>query len=217
VRHPPLIIEIVGVAGTGKSTLYHTLLRRHASQMVGKIRLSRLQYAPLVVGETLPKLWRLVYRSPRGRAARAEQIRKLVYVQVLSQVLERQGSTGMTARILDQGPIHLLTNICELGPLGDLERWWSESLDRWANLLDIVVWLDAPDAVLAERIDSREKQHALKHASFEHAIEFLARSRALHQRTISKLTAGGDATVLCFDTSRDSLDEVVAAVVTALH
>jgi hypothetical protein len=145
----------------------------------------------------------------------------MVYLQALSRILERQDPMRTRFRVMDQGPVYSLTKLCELGlePLTTerLARWWEESLDRWASLLDVIIWLDAPDQVLIERINIRGKRHLLKGARDRDARDVLAQSRARYEYVISRLSTRRQAPeVLRYDTGRQALDEVVNTVISAL-
>lgn len=136
------------------------------------------------------------------------------------RVLGRQASNNGTVIVLDQGPVFKLAWLHELGH-GSLksqafERWWDSTLKQWATLLDVVIWLDAPDTILLERIDARDKVHLVKGKSEQDAFEFLARCRTAYEHVISMLMANSDAPgVLCFNTARESLDQIVDNVLAA--
>ena len=212
-------MEVIGPPGAGKTTLYRALLSSHEG-VTGKPRLRRIKYVPLMVGDALDMLPTIMQQHPSGRWVTPQQVKKMVYLQVVSRILERQDASSWL-RILDQGPVYLLTKLYGLGPATlttrRLAKWWNESLDRSASLLDFVVWLDAPDALLIERINIRGKRHTLKGASDDDAREDLARSRRWYESVISELSARrGELRVLRYDTSRESLDQVVNRLLTTL-
>ena len=82
-------------------------------------------------------------------------------------------------------------------------------LREWATMMDMVIWLDAPDEVLVERVHARSKWHAVKERSDEGAKNLLAHYRILYEQTIARLTTIGNPQVLCYDTSRNSLKQIV--------
>jgi cytidylate kinase len=80
-------------------------------------------------------------------------------------------------------------------------------------LLDAVVWLEAPDEVLLDRINAREKHHRMKGGVDSMAREALARSRATYELALRRLEASDRSpTILRFDTSRQATDEIVEAI-----
>jgi RNase adaptor protein for sRNA GlmZ degradation len=116
--------------------------------------------------------------------------------------------------LLDQGPVYLLTETSEFGPeylrrKTATELLWKDLYSRWANVLDVVVWLDAADADLAERIRNRRKEHPVKDRSMETTFEFLVRYRSAYERTLCRLLANRPGLkILRFDTGRTSLQEI---------
>ena len=94
-----------------------------------------------------------------------------------------------------------------------LATWRHETFETWAPLLDAVVWLDAPNAILAERINGRSEWHRLKGQPVDTAIDVLTNARAVYEGMIARLEARDDGpAIVRFDTSRMSPDEVADAV-----
>ena len=90
-------------------------------------------------------------------------------------------------------------------------------LREWATAMDMVIWLDAPNEVLAERVHTRNKWHAVKERSDEEAKNLLAHYRILYEQTIARLTTIGNPEVLSYDTSRKSLKQIVDETSAALN
>ena len=82
-------------------------------------------------------------------------------------------------------------------------------LKQWASALDMVIWLDAPDAILVERIRARSKWHLVKEKPEQVANKFLARFRTSYDQIIARLTANCGPRVLRFNTKQESLDQIV--------
>jgi thymidylate kinase len=88
--------------------------------------------------------------------------------------------------------------------------WWTRTCKQWADTLDTVIWLDAANATLLERVRARKVGHRLKGKSDAEAFEFLRRYRESYGQVIAWLTANNDdLKVLTIDTARESLDRVV--------
>jgi hypothetical protein len=118
--------------------------------------------------------------------------------------------------VFDQGPLFLLTRHNFMDE--PLVTWWNRMLDTWAPLLDVVVRLDAPDTLLRERINTREKSHALKWADRRSALDVFRRSRQVYERTLEAVAArSGGPMILRFDTSTRSADEIADAILSAIH
>lgn len=140
----------------------------------------------------------------------------MVYLQAWHHVLERQAPNGGRITILDHGPIYRLALLREFGPElikgPSLGEWWDRTLDQWAASLDMVIWLDAPDATLLRRIHDRDRWHVIQEKPDRDASDLLARYRASFENVIARLTAPGDPKVLCFDTDEESLSQIVDRV-----
>jgi len=81
-------------------------------------------------------------------------------------------------------------------------------LDQWARTLDMIIWLDAPDSVLMERINNRAQRHHVKAKSEQEAFQFLARYRSSYEQVLVKLTANGRPRLLQFDTNQVSIEQI---------
>jgi len=145
----------------------------------------------------------------------------MVYLKAWHHVLDRQVSNNDMVTVLDHGPIYRLALLRDFGPeitKSQLyERWWDSMLKQWATIMDMVVWLDAPDVVLLERIHTRSRWHIIKRKSGQEACEFLGRYRTSYEHIISALTAEGGPQVLRFDTDQKSVDQIVDKVLAALN
>jgi hypothetical protein len=207
------LVELMGPAGAGKSTVFQSLLDRDRTILI-RPTLRHNRYAAIVAVNIVKALATLVRHRAIEHEDPKEQVRVMMYVQALPRVLPGLGSAGDTAIVFDQGPLFLLTRHNFMDKR--LSAWWNRMVDTWAPLLDIVVFLDAPDDLLRERIDSREKWHALKGADGRSALDVLRTSRQVYERTLEAVAArpGGPA-ILRFDTSARSADEIAEAILSA--
>jgi hypothetical protein len=140
-----------------------------------------------------------------------ERLLMMAYLQALPRAL--RGRQGIV--VFDQGPIYLLTRPILLDER--LASWWQRTFDAWSSLLDAVVWLEAPDAVLLERINARSKVHRLKGRQDQAALEVLAEGRRAHQDAIRRLDGRASTpAILRFDTSRRSAEQIVDDVLEQL-
>jgi hypothetical protein len=62
---------------------------------------------------------------------------------------------------------HGLSNLPDIA-----SKWWEHVCSDWANLLDMVICLDAPDAILLQRNRTREKSHGIKKNDDQWAANF---------------------------------------------
>ncbi len=212
----PLVVEVVGPAGAGKSVLIAALMRREPS-IQPVLRLRQLRHLlPLVwsVVLLLPVLLEVYWESPRSLRT---TLRYLARLQAFHHVVKQHVARPWKAVILDEGPVFTLAM---LGgePMGRrFARAWHAALDQWAQTLDAVVWLDAPIVVLAQRIRTRAKAHEVKEQDFAAIEAFLSRHRRLFDQVVSELTRGGSAQVMAFSTEHASSEEIAERLMTALE
>jgi shikimate kinase len=210
----PHLVELAGPPGAGKSTVFRSLLARDQT-IEGRPGLRTREYAGAFTREVLAVLGTLARERYRSRVT-LEQVRMMAYLQALPRILERAPSPDRRIIAFDQGPVYYLTRPTLTNER--LARWRRRVLHTWAPLLDVVVWLDAPDAVLVERINSRDKWHRLKGGPEGRALEVLTESRAAYETVLRELEMRrhGPA-ILRFDTSRRSADAIAHEVLAALH
>jgi broad-specificity NMP kinase len=208
-------VEIVGPAGAGKTTLLLALTPRHG-KIRAVFRLRSASYAPFFVGNAM-LLLPTIFQVCRTRKWFTWQvIRMTIHLTAMRHILGRAGRDDGSVTVLDQGPVYMLTRLHELGFDGvtdsSLEKWWHGMLKYWAATLDIVIRLDAPDEILWQRIRARGKRHLAKTGSQKEAYEFLKAFRARYDQIIAQLTLNSGPTVVCFDTYRESLDQITEKV-----
>jgi shikimate kinase len=212
------VIELVGVAAAGKSTLLRALAARSGRVAAG-VPLPRhlqLRCGAAHLARLLPS-W--LGRSARGRFLSREELRGMGYVDGWWQELAR-GHQQDALTVLDHGPVFRLTRLRVFGPplvaSAAFRAWHERAVARWAALLDAVVWLDAPDDTLLERIETRSQRHLVKGAVDEEQRRFLERYRAGYEEILAELARAGGPARLRFDTSRASADEIAERLLAAL-
>jgi thymidylate kinase len=97
----------------------------------------------------------------------------------------------------------------------DSITWMSSLFNQVGPTLDAVIWLDAPDAVLARRIRERDKPHRTKHLPEAEMCEYLARYRAAFERVMSELTQRSSVKVIKFRTDREPLEDIANQILAA--
>jgi len=218
----PLIVELVGPAGAGKTTLSRALSRRNENIHVGaEIELRKLEYAPVFARSALPLLPLVLRGWQSDRWLTWEEIKYLVYLKGWPRVLRHQAARGGAAILLDHGPVFKLATLRAFGPQSlkakTLEPWWNDMFRQWASMIDMVVWLDAPDSILEKRINSRKQPHAVKGKSELAVTQFLARYRISYEQILAELKNFGGPTLFQFDTSQTAIEQVADEVLRALH
>ena len=209
------LVEIIGPAGSGKTSLFTAL-----GETAGQIRLSdfpdvhKLADAPFYIRYGLQLLPSLARYS--RRASRQFSRREFAWMSVLigwPNLLQKQFRENSAVIVLDQGPVYLLAEMREFGPeyiqAAKAEKFWRQLYQRWAQTLDLIVWLDADNASLMERIRTREQDHIVKNESGSKMVDFIECYRRIFITTVSALKVYNPRLrVLRFDTSRIRTDEI---------
>ncbi len=213
---PLTVIEIAGVAGSGKSTVtgalaeaigLHTVSRHRSLANAPGYLASAIQLAP-----TMTRVRAADLTSWRGcnKMARLRACLELIGVHT------RHDCPGLA---FDQGPLFLMSAIDadrrRATPSAAFSRWWEGELERTRSALAVVVMLEAPDEVLLERIRGRGKHHVLKHLHDRPARRGLATMRSGLDRLVNELTSSGTVHIERIDTSVVSVEHAVRRIVGA--
>jgi len=215
-ERPFTVVEIVGVAGAGKSTVTRALAETTGLHTVSRFR--SLRHVPSYLASAA----RLALTLTRVRATDLRSWRgcnKMVRLRASLAAVRGHERHGCAGVVFDQGPLFLLTAI-DGDRRGEpasasFSRWRSGELRRSRRTLDVVVMLEAPDEVLLERIRSRGKHHALKHLRDRPARSGLATMRSGLERVVDELASSGTVRVEWIDTSERSVEQTVRQIVRA--
>jgi adenylate kinase family enzyme len=209
-------IEILGVAGAGKSTLARHLAAAPGFEMAPFIHARRPADLVLIL-RTIPRLlsilWAGLTRAPR---ISWPECKLLVYVTRWAPVLRRRRPQTDTVLLLDQGPLYAIVRLTAEGkPFTErrtFSSWKREMLDRWSTELSDVIWLDAPDAVLWSRINQRDQDHRQKGGQAEAGRRFISRYRRAFESVVPVVEEKGDVRTLRFDTSTSTVAQIIEVV-----
>jgi shikimate kinase len=220
-RHLPALVayrkvEILGIAGAGKSTLARLLARDPGSEMAAFIHARQPAHLLQIlrgVPRLLPILVAGLRRSPR---INWPECKLLVYVSRWGAVLRRQTPPAVTTLVFDQGPLYAMVRLeAEAKPFTThraFDDWREEMFERWANELDTVVWLDAPDDVLWSRINDRPQGHKKKGEEAEAGRRFIERYRRSFEDVLRRIEELGGPRVLRFDTSAATAAQIAEKI-----
>jgi len=137
----------------------------------------------------------------------------MAYLKAGLHILEQQASNDGVVTVLDHGPIYRLAFLRALGPeitaSQPYKRWWASLLNQWTAAIDIVIWLDAPNGILLERIRDRIQPHTVKKKCDQEAFEFLIHYRTFLEQIIAEAVTDRQVTLLRFDTGQESVEQMV--------
>ncbi len=220
LEKPPLVVEILGPAGAGKSTLARTLSQHH-KKIQTDIPLSRINKIPFFISNTFLFLPTYLRNYRHSSWFDWRESRSMAYLQAGLHAFAKQASNNEMVTLLDHGPIYRLAFLREFGPeitTSQLyERWWANLLDQWIATLDIVIWLDAPNEIMVERIRARDQIHSIKEKSETEAFEYLDSYRTSFEQLITESGAVGQLRLLRFDTHQESVAQIADRVMSIFN
>jgi deoxyadenosine/deoxycytidine kinase len=215
----PISVEIIGVAGSGKSSLARALAGNSYTRPPF-ISASDPRHLAVIL-RVLPRLWPLlvqgVTRSPRMSWA---DFKLMAYITGWREYLTRLPEARESTLVFDQGPLYALGRL-EAKGLGmastpAYQRWWDEMLSLWAAEISMVVWLDATEEQLLDRINRRPQDHEIKGRPDDESSKFIGHYREVFRRLLARIEELGAAEVVSFDTTAldtDQLSELVQELV----
>lgn len=213
------VVEVLGPAGAGKSTFVKAL-REFYSPVQDQPTLlwpDKVRALAGIIYELLPGY---VCTRPAGRWFNVEELRRMSYVKAWHRLISQSTAPEGTITILDHGPIFMLGMVQEFGPVlvnsRDFARWSESAIAAWSDALGLVLWLDAPNATLVQRIGLRDHHHIVKGKPFLQACDFLERCRRSFGRILSEIEALGHLKILHFDTSVLEPDDIVKQFLQAI-
>ena len=216
----PTILEIVGLAGSGKTTILQSLAKRNNKYHRSCFSFKTIEYIPFLL-ESSPLLLRMFWSSYRNRNSRwitFHEIKLMMRLMTLHNVLDRKTLNGDLI-VLNHDLVFMLTVIhgFVLKTIKDrnLEEWWNGMLRGTAFVLNKIIWLDAPDKILRERILNRDTRHRVNKISENDAYELFSLYRLSYEYIISRLTViNSQLEVMRFNTHEDSPDQIVGKIIT---
>lgn len=219
----PCLVELVGPAGAGKSTILSTLLANGARYGGGltiwgqprrHLLRAALELAPVAAAA-------VGARRPLRRRELAQMIRLTALRRVADAARRAAQSDESAERLLlmDEGPLFGLAWLDVLFERRDpiFTRWRHRALREWGRRLAAVVRLDASDPVLAWRIRTREQAHPVKQRSEAEIARFTARFRRAFDRVFADLDDAAPVTVVHLRTDEALAPQAVARVHRALE
>jgi shikimate kinase len=197
-----LVVELAGLAGAGKSSLTRALAGLDP-EIRARPRVSWARYlacVPPLVPTLLSLHWpfRGVLRKEMKRVLRLQALNRL-------SLGTRDGRT----LLFDEGPVYMLARILVFGGQNvqthGFQRWWRHAIARWAETLDVIIWLEASDDLLAARLRTRP-EHPFGDVDDRAVSALLCAYREAFTRVIGELTAAAGPRVWTVPTDRGSVD-----------
>jgi thymidylate kinase len=215
-RNRGVVVELVGPAGAGKTTLAQGVSAVDPTVRAG-LSLWGLP-RPKLLEAALPLLPTFVLSAIRpSRRLQWGEMAQMIRLGALRRVV-RDEARKHRVILLDEGPVFALSWLdFFFARNGDRAvSWRRRAVADWASLLDVVVFIDASDSTLAQRIRTREKDHMVKDSSDEEIYGFAAGFRKAFDRVIAEIARAGHLVVDALRTDRGAKDENAQQLMLAL-
>jgi deoxyadenosine/deoxycytidine kinase len=209
--HEARIVEIIGLAGSGKSTTCRRLID-HYPGVLPTYRVARHRL-PIAILRALrwmiedPAQNRL--RDPAGGWT-GLYLSIHMDAMVRDLLFRRQSQSGTL--FLDQGPLFNCISAERLASQGEIHesvpRRMRRLLIQNLDFLDAIVILHADLPILLHRIEERGQSHQIKGAGEGSARMFLEDYQERYDSIVSEIQNHSDIPVYPLDTGRHSADEI---------
>jgi thymidylate kinase len=220
----PLLIELVGPPGAGKTTFAQVLCR-----CTGQVAITRtpyfreLRYIPFFIYNSillLPTFARL-YTGTAGQELTPREAALMVLLSGWQRELQREIHRHQKSILLDEGPICYLSRLYAFGSAAikgpGAQGWWQSMLRLWSQTLDVVIRLDNPDPTLVDRIRARAMAQEVKELPDQLAFQYLDSIRSAQDHVLAALANDSRGPrVLAFDTLQYSPDQISTQIIHTL-
>jgi shikimate kinase len=211
MSNPKFIIEIVGIAGAGKTTLCQFLKQRN-KRIEFRFLPHKLIYLPFLIRTLI--VWLPVYfcNCHNDRWLTWKEVKIMGYLDTWISYLKKRALRRNIICVLEPGSVYWLAALRKFGPQFVREKkcakWWDEKLQNWRKALNLIVWLDAPDEVLIQRVKNRKEWHEAKDKPVQAVLEEFSRLREEYSRIVNLMIAEGGPQMLNFRTDQLSSEEI---------
>jgi predicted ATPase len=201
----PLVVELAGPAAAGKSSLLLALGAGDWKLRAG-LRVPRRRH--LATALTLAPTFLALHRPYRGLLWK--EMKRITYLGSLYELLQERSGESTGTVLLDEGAVYMLARLEVLGAeriqSAAFAGWWRAAIETWSRTLDLIVWLDAPDPVLRDRIRRRAQSHPVKRSPDEAIDRFIASYRDSYRRVIRSLMEARGPRLLTVRTDREDVE-----------
>jgi hypothetical protein len=208
----PHIIEMAGVAGTGKSTLMKAMMQRNKKIKAVPLPV-KISYLPFLMKITLTWLPLYLKNYRKSRWFSVQEIRNMGYLDTWISFIHSKARTKEDVFVLDPGSVHWLSALQEFGPPitkhPQYQRWWKNKCEQWSSTLDAIIWLDAPEDLCLQRVLSRDEWHEIKDLPHHSALRELKCYRESYQRIIPEMASQHSLKMFYFRTDQISTEQMI--------
>ncbi len=222
-QYPDRIVEIVGLPGSGKTSLVKRLQAldpKIETQIFPYYR--RIECIPFFIKYTLqyfPKFLKFGSDKEKGWF-RPRDISSMIILSGWFDELSRPGSGPEKTIILDEGAVEILVWLHCMGSVfmksEPVACWWTSMYEQWANRLSAVIYLDASPQILLDRIRTRDNNW--KSMSDDEIFLRLKTLRFSQECVLATISAKNPTLrSLRFSTEKSSFDQISLEILRELN
>lgn len=217
-----LVVELVGLAGAGKSSVYQALQKK-VTWIVEDYFVWDFSSIPFIIKNIIPLIPILIRLLGKGNKPLTRQdLACLVLLNGWPEILRKKVYNSTKVILIDQGSISLMAYLSMCGPQSlhnaNFQGWWQKIYEKWIQVLDIVVWLDTSEEVLIRRIRDRQQDHHIKLKSVRESREWLMRYRSAYEVVVNRLELNNHRMrLLRIDSGNNSIDAIVETVISEIE
>ncbi len=211
VNGHPMLMELVGVAGSGKSTLRKML--KELNPQIDVVAPPPKYYYLMPILKIIVRWFPLYLRHySKTRWFTMQEIKIIGYLDCWLPYLRRCAVEKDMMVVLDPGSIYWLTALKTFGPEltrdAKFQAWWETMRKKWLSAIDIFVWLDAPTELLIQRVQGREEWHESKLMTHDETAQSFDLYRKGYRELIDLLSKRRKNHVLIFQTDQTPTEEI---------
>lgn len=163
---------------------------------------------------SIPDIIRLIAQR---RHIDEHDLKQVIRLHAFGRQLRRQAkSVDCDAVFFDEGVVFALAKLrADIGVANmsqAMRRWEAKMIEQWSQVLDLVVWIDAPNEVLLDRIRTRPKMHRMKDRPAAEVFEFLENYRAAYYTVLAEVKSFGKTRILQIDSGETGPDEMAGSI-----
>jgi len=178
------IIEIMGCAGVGKSSVTKCLLDR--CDNIRPFTLSK-RYSLKCWKYTMLRFPQIILSLLVG--AKRHYIKSLIRVEAVISLLFQAKAEDLnhkTVILIDQGPLSTLSYLYFKGlPSRFIEKWLIKLQEKGTHIFDDAIWLDASNQVLNERLNKRKNGHKMENSPISIVNQFYDTYRQCYNKVLN--------------------------------
>jgi len=214
-RQGTTIVEILGLAGSGKSTAWQRL-QDSWDEVLPTYRVDRRLLLGAILRVSYGTVAREGFAAIRDPTGGFQGLRLAIHMDAMLRDLSERRFSGKGLLFLDQGPIFNCVSASRLADLGHVHDWVpsfmrEQLLDR-LDFLESIVFLDAEPRILLDRIQVREQQHQIKGRDESTMLSFLEDYRARYTRILDEIGARRELAPLHLDTGQNGPEEILELI-----